>query len=74
MESVLYMWCGYLLNWKKYYFVLDEPYIHYCSEKGKEIEGTISLQLINIHVPVDNPVCFNIHTGIDVIYLKALSI
>jgi hypothetical protein len=74
MESYLYLWSGYFSSWKKYYFILDDSSLLYCPNKGEEVEGRVSLQLINIHTPVDNPVCFNIHTGVEVLYLKAMSI
>lgn len=43
-------------------------------KNNKSKEPFLYLQLINIHVPVDNPVCLNIYTKINVIYLKVLFI
>lgn len=68
------MWTGVLSQWKRFYFILHNDILTFCSEKAGDKEGSIHLKIASVVSVIDDPLKINIHTGTHILFIRADSI
>jgi|JI6StandDraft_1071083.scaffolds.fasta_scaffold01793_6 hypothetical protein len=71
MEGHLSIWSGLLSGWRASYFILHNDVLVYCTERGGAKEGAIHLKVASIASILDDPLRMCIHTGTNVLQLRA---
>ena len=68
------MWTGVLSQWKRFYFILHNDVLTFCSQKAGDKEGSIHLKIASVVSVIDDPLKINIHTGTHILFIRADSI
>lgn len=71
MEGYLSLWTGVLSQWRKFYFILHNDILTFCTDKGGQKEGSVHLKVASIVSVIDDPLKINIHTGTHILFIRA---
>ena len=73
MEGELLKWTNYLFGYKERFFVLKGDVVYYYITKGDKVKGKIHLLVATVNYLEEDPLKFEVDTGLNKLFLKALN-